>query len=67
MPEIADPWAEVDRRVLDALDPTQPRTATALETDLPVKQVRAALKTLADAGRVHVHHDNARTTYTKAV
>lgn len=65
MPKIADPWAEMDRQVLDALSPHEPRTAGQLHVDLPDEHVRAALKQLARAGHVRVHRNAARTAYTK--
>ena len=68
MPQItADPWAEVDQRVLDALHPTVPRTAGELRLGMPDSEVRATLKNLARTGRARVHHNAVRTAYTKAV
>lgn len=66
MPEI-DFWAELDQQVLNALDPTEPRTAGQLCVDAPDEHVRATLKILARAGKARVHRNNVRTTYTKAV
>jgi DNA-binding PadR family transcriptional regulator len=58
-----DAWAELDAKVLAALD-DQPRNAGELGLDLPPQHVRAALKQHAKSGLVAVHHDASRTSYT---
>jgi DNA-binding PadR family transcriptional regulator len=59
-----DAWAELDAKVLAALDTHLPRNAGELDLDLPPQHVRAALKQQAKAGLVAVHHDASRTSYT---
>jgi DNA-binding PadR family transcriptional regulator len=59
-----DAWAELDAKVLAALDSEQPRNASELELDLPPQHVRAALKQHAKSGLAAVHHDASRTSYT---
>jgi hypothetical protein len=59
-----DAWAELDAKVLAALDDKQPQTAGELQVDLPPEHVRAALKQNVRAGFAAAHRDASRTTYT---